>query len=31
MAGINDGSDGHGDWETLDGRAHVDESRALGV
>jgi hypothetical protein len=26
MAGINDGSVGHGDWETLDDRAHVDES-----
>jgi hypothetical protein len=26
MAGINDCSIGHGDWETLDSRAHVDES-----
>ena len=26
MAGINDGSIGYGDWETLNGRTHVDES-----
>ena len=30
MAGINDGSVGHGDWETLDDRAHVDESSCVG-
>ena len=26
MAGINDGSIGHGDWETLDDQVHVYKS-----